>query len=283
MKKRNRLVLTTAVLAATLSSSYALAQEKSKGGSATITFQLGAQPGVEANARAYSQREAVPPLASTRPETSTVVSGQGSLVTGVVSRANAPSIETFLTGRPSCLRVKWRDLCRPGASPPSTGPRSKRGKPAPPSPELIARMLADRALALAPDPQLQVAPGRVGLTGLDSYFWLGNELQPITATATVPGVTVTAEARPVQYLWNFGDGNDTVTYQPGRPWRRGRPGDISHMYETRGAYRVGVEVIWEARWRLGSGAWSHLGYFSNSDARRYPVREMIALLVRSRH
>jgi hypothetical protein len=147
---------------------------------------------------------------------------------------------------------------------------------------VIAQSLADRAIALAARPRIEIAPRRIGLTGLNSYFWLATPLHPITATATVPGLDVTAEARPVQYVWRFGDGAEEVSYGPGRPWTRDHPGDIAHLYEARGRYRVSVQAIWQARWHIGDGAWNRLGYFTNSDSRRYRVREIVALLVHPR-
>jgi hypothetical protein len=137
-------------------------------------------------------------------------------------------------------------------------------------------------ISLAPDPELDMAPARIGLTGLPSFFWVGNELRPVSATAGVPGITVTAEARPVTYLWDFGDGHDTSTDHPGRPWTETHSGNITHLYETKGGYETTVEVIWAARWRVNDGAWQDLGYFSTSDTADYPVREMIAVLVRRR-
>ncbi|MFN2488844.1 MAG: PKD domain-containing protein [Actinomycetota bacterium] len=148
------------------------------------------------------------------------------------------------------------------------------------SPFSVARILADRALALAPKPRIQVAPARAGLTGLDSYFWL-DPSEPIRASAGVGGLVVAAEARPVQYVWDFGDGDERVTSDPGRPWASGRVGSISHLYETRGSYDLSVEQIWEARWRIAGGAWRTLGLFSNSDARAYGVRQVVPVLVPS--
>ena len=139
----------------------------------------------------------------------------------------------------------------------------------------------DEAVGLAPDPQLHVDPGRIGLTGLDSYFSV-RPPRPIQVSATVPGFTVTAEARPVQYAWDFGDGATRTTHGPGRPWSRRRPGSIAHLYETHGVYSIGVEIVWAARWRIGTGEWRHLGYFSTADARDYPVRQIVALLVKPR-
>ena len=174
--------------------------------------------------------------------------------------------------------------CSAFAPPPAPDPRpdsTKKGrKRPPPSPEQLALIAADRARALAVQPDLRAAPAGIGLTGLDSYFWLEEEPQPVAATASAGGLTVTAEARPAQYIWDFGDGSDKTTSHPGRPWTPAAPGDIAHLYETRGHYEVGVEVLWEARWRIGAGAWQPLGFFSTSDSVDYPVRQLIAVLVK---
>ncbi len=151
-----------------------------------------------------------------------------------------------------------------------------------PSPYELAWLAADRAMSVAEWPQLEIAPGRLGLTGLRSYFWLQRAPASVTASASVPGLVVTAEAHPVRYTWSFGEGRSRATAHPGRAWSRRRSGDVSHMYERRGRYRVGVTVLWEARWRMGTSAWQHLGYFGNEDTRIYRVRQMVAMLTRAR-
>ena len=161
----------------------------------------------------------------------------------------------------------------------SPGGSGRRGEPPPPSPEELAALAADRAMALAPEPVIEVAPNQIGLTGLESFFWLAQPPEPITATAGVPGLEVVAEARPVQFVWSFGDGADEVTSDPGRPFTRGRLGSISHLYETKGRYELAVEVVWEARWRTGSSAWQPLGFFTTSASEPYPVREVVSALV----
>jgi hypothetical protein len=137
-------------------------------------------------------------------------------------------------------------------------------------------------MALAADPELRMSPSAIGLTGLDSYFWLAREPRAIVATADVPGIAVTAEARPIRYSWDFGDGATRSTTHIGRRWTRRRPGNIAHLYETSDTYSVRAAVVWEARWRLGVGAWQPLGYFTTSDSVEYPVRQIVALLVRPR-
>lgn len=144
--------------------------------------------------------------------------------------------------------------------------------------DLVA-VARDRAVALAPWPEIATAPSRMGLTGLDSYFWLETAPQPISATASAGGVTVTAEAHPSRYEWDFGDGGRLVSNGPGRPWTRRAPGDVAHLYEAKDVYDVVVDVVWQARWRVGGGPWQPLGVFVTSGSRDYPVQELVSVLV----
>ena len=170
----------------------------------------------------------------------------------------------------------------PNPNPPGGGPKPPPAPP-PPSPEELAQVAIDQAVAAAAVPELRLAPSAVGLTGLDSFVWLANRPEPIEAVASVPGLTVIAQARPVQYVWDFGDGATAVTSHPGRPWSPQQPGDIAHLYEIRGAYAVGVEVIWSARWQVTGGPWTDLGFFSTSDSQPYPVRQVVTRLVPGRY
>jgi hypothetical protein len=171
--------------------------------------------------------------------------------------------------------------CASFVSPAAPGPPDPAA-PDGPSPEELAAIAADRAMSMAESPRLEMAPGSIGLTGLDSYFWLATTPRPVSATAEAPGLSVTAEAHPIRYMWRFGDGGERATDHAGRRWTRRRPGNIAHMYETRGRYAVEVEVLWEARWRIGSGGWLPLGYFSNTDSDTHPVREVRSALTRDR-
>lgn len=168
-----------------------------------------------------------------------------------------------------------------------SSPSPVRGNGAPRDGELddvdeLLAIASDEAVALAESPQLVVAPYRRGITGLRSFFWLARSPQPVSATAEVPGLSVTAEASPIRYIWDFGEGRGRATDHIGRPWSRKRPGNIGHMYEVKGRYDLAVEVIWQARWRSNGGAWQPLGYFVTSGSRPYRVREVAPGLSRSR-
>jgi hypothetical protein len=148
--------------------------------------------------------------------------------------------------------------------------------PRPPGPGGII----DRVIELVAAPELDIAPSDIGLTGLETYVWI-DDPAPVSVSASAGGTTVGARAFPSQYLWDWGDGNDTLTYDSGRPWTRHRPGSIEHVYETRGRYDLSVEVVWEAQWRINGGAWEALGFFSLGDSVDYPVRQVQARLTRT--
>ena len=173
--------------------------------------------------------------------------------------------------------------CASFSAPVPGDPVRRNGRrPRPPSAEQIAAALFDRTVALAPAPELEVAPSRIGLTGLRTFVWLAEAPRPIVATASAGGSTVTAVATPAQFAWDFGDGHSRSTSEPGTRWRPKHPGSVGHMYQTAGRYDLGIDVLWSAQWRTGAGPWQPLGTFSTSDSRPYAVREVIAWLARQR-
>ena len=170
------------------------------------------------------------------------------------------------------------EISVPAPLPENDEPRRRRGQPRGPSIEEIRQQVIDRAIALAPAPQLEVAPADVGLAGLPAFFWLAEEPQPISATASVRGVTVTATATPTEYAWSFGDGQERRTTHPGRRWTKKRDGSIEHTYEAADSYDLDVTIMWSASWSLNGGPPQPLGTFETGDSAVYPVREVIAFL-----
>lgn len=254
----------------------AMAANGSEASAIVVTHGSRSAPGVEAGASGYWDPS---PGGSSR-------SSAASRDSESISRSSAPPVRLLPT---SCLGSSAnagdfivsmnKNSCVAAAARPPSAPDP--GVPLP-SPIELAWIAADRAASFAEWPELRVAPSRIGLTGLRSYFWLARHPRPVTAGASVPGMTVTAYAEPVEFRWDFGEGGGRSTSHSGRAWTRRRPGNIAHMYETRGSRTIAVEVIWQARWRINGGAWQHLGYFSNGDERTYPVRQMVAMLGRTR-
>ena len=252
----------------------------------TITHGKQAAPGVEVTAATYrasnpavtrSRPGAGPATAaapaSSRPPVPVAISAHN-CVPRLDPRGVSLSLE-FAEGGGDCISFV-------SPAPVRTADRGPRRQAPRPRPEQLAQSAYERVISLAARPSVAAAPARIGLTGLTSFFWVGNDLPPVSATAGVRGLSVTAEARPVRYLWDFDDGTTFDTTHPGRPWTREQDGDIAHLYETEGRYEPNVEVVWAARWRVNGGRWRDLGYFSNTGSLEYPVREMVAALVRGR-
>jgi hypothetical protein len=250
--------------------STAHAKDRPTAASASIYQGRRQAPGVEAEARTYK---------APRPVRASPSGSESTLGTSDNGPSLAPLVGQVLCGHDPRIVGGLTCAVAPPPAPELVAQRPRRRAP---SPDEVARRLADRTIALAPKPRLRRAPGRRGVTGLPSYFWLARPPQPITAQASAGGVAVTAEARPVQYVWNYGDGTDEATRRSGRRWTRWRPGSIAHVYEGKGRFRLTVEVIWEARWRTTFTGWRSLGYFSNSATRPYRVRAVIPVLVRAR-
>ena len=264
----------------------AIARESGEARIVEITAGADLAPGVEADAITYVRPTGAPGRFANQASATTGSSAPAGPPAPVaisphncIPRTDARGVSLdftfFESGVADCV-----SFVSPPPAPP--GPERRGRRPARPSPQALAQRAYDRMVSLAPSPELDVAPARVGLTGLTSYFWVGNELRPITATAGVRGLTVRGEARPVRFLWDFGDGTTRTTRHGGRAWSPRQDGNVGHLYETKGRYEPEVTVVWVARWRVNGGAWQDLGYFSTSDSDEYPVREMIAVLVRRR-
>ncbi len=151
------------------------------------------------------------------------------------------------------------------------------GEEAQPSPADLAEVAYDQMLTLAPGVSIATAP-RAAMTGLPTFLWLDPPPEPISAAASIPGLTVEARAEPTSFMWDLGDGSSMTTESPGRPWTRRSDGDVRHTYERRGRYILSVTVFWEASWRVDGGPWMSLGSFRTSGEREQRVRQMIAIL-----
>jgi hypothetical protein len=68
-----------------------------------------------------------------------------------------------------------------------------------------------------PAPTVSMAPsGGKAIVSLESWLWIDPaDWQPITATATVGGITATATATPQYVVWDMGDGNQVTCDSPG--------------------------------------------------------------------
>lgn len=120
-----------------------------------------------------------------------------------------------------------------------------------------------RARLRLPAPGVASSPGGAQLVHLPTWLWLASGWEPVSATASVPGVTVTAVARPESATWSLGDGTTVTCMGPGTPYPSSgdpaRPSpDCGHTYQRASAsqpgrvYSVTASVRWSVSW-TGAG------------------------------
>ncbi len=121
-----------------------------------------------------------------------------------------------------------------------------------------------------PSPQIETNPTGEQLVGLPTWLWLERgEWTSVSATASVPGVSVTAVARPETVDWVMGDGSTVTCAGPGVPYKsagtaatsadpQSASPDCGHTYRTSSAGRSGsvFPVTAMVRWTV---TWSGAG------------------------
>jgi hypothetical protein len=130
------------------------------------------------------------------------------------------------------------------------------------NPAVLARQ-AESMLKL-PSVVIRVNPAGDQLVQLPTWLSLDPaSWRPQSATATVPGVSVTATATPTQAVWSMGDGGSVVCHGPGTPWKPGTDPmaaspDCGYKYTRSsagapsGAFTVSVTISWKVTW-AGAG------------------------------
>jgi hypothetical protein len=113
-----------------------------------------------------------------------------------------------------------------------------------------------------PAPAIAANPVGDQLVNLPTWLWLSS-WEPVSATATVPGVSVTAVATPTSVSWSMGDGAVVTCAGQGTPFRPGgdpkAPSpDCGYTYRSSSATQPGqafpvtATVHWTVTW-AGAG------------------------------
>ena len=126
--------------------------------------------------------------------------------------------------------------------------------------------LAQQAVAAmrltGPQIHMTIDASQVGLVGVP--LWLWTDVSPTTwgpnaATASVPGLAVTANAKATRIVWSMGDGHTQVCENPGTPYRTGEVHSptCEYVYSTassgqpNGAFPVTARTTWQVDWSGG--------------------------------
>ena len=155
-----------------------------------------------------------------------------------------------------------------------------------PSPAQLAEQA--RSQLILPSPRIEANPVGEQLVnlptwlGLDSAGWSAR-----SATAQVPGVSVTAMARPTWVSWSMGDGTSVTCPGQGTPFPPGaNPSaaspDCGHTYRMSSAHQGGqafpvtATVHWSVTW-WGAGQGGTFPDLTSSASTQFRVAEAQAL------
>ncbi len=130
------------------------------------------------------------------------------------------------------------------------------GAPLPTSGDLASAGQAELRLPL---PHVLTSPPRTGtqLTGVPVWFWMVRP-EPVSVTASVPGLAATLTATPRTSRYEISDGTTLRCPDFGTPFRRDLPAEgqrstCRHPFDERGPTEVIATVDWSLAWTATDG------------------------------
>ena len=158
----------------------------------------------------------------------------------------------------------------------------------PVSPAVLAQTAVKHLALLSPLIEASPPVGVDQLVNVPTWLWLAGPWNPVQATATVPGVSVTATAVPQLVTWRMGDGSVVVCHGPGTPFGSGdNPAAPSptcgHTYRESsasapgGVFTVTATITWNVTW-AGGGGNGAFGGLTTTAAVQMPVAESQAIV-----
>jgi len=165
------------------------------------------------------------------------------------------------------------DVYCPVVFPGSEGGRAWRATPPPGyggvtiTPAQLAQRAVDQMKLTGPEIHMSIPVDRFATVGVPVWLWTevtATTWGPTSATASVPGLSVTATARARQIVWDTGDGRSETCRNPGTPYYTGRvvSPTCQHVYERSSAdqpdtaYRVTATTTWDVTWTGGGSSGS---------------------------
>lgn len=130
-----------------------------------------------------------------------------------------------------------------------------------PAPEVLARQAVNQLVLSRP--RIETSPSAEQLVNVPTWLWLAQSAwAPVSASASVPGESVTATARPSSVMWTLGDGTTIVCQGPGTSYAPGgdpsaASPDCGHTYRRSSAgqpglvFTVSATVTWGVAWEGG--------------------------------
>lgn len=144
-----------------------------------------------------------------------------------------------------------------------------------------------------PKPVIHASPHEdlMQVVHVPTWMWVEHQTWgPVSTSAAVEGVQVTATARPQKAVWSMGDGSTVSCTGPGTPYSaKYRPDaqspDCGYTYRRSSLaqpdkrFTVSVRVTWDVEWRGGGQAGVVPGLVIGAE-RQLVVDEVQAVVVR---
>ncbi|WP_331752217.1 ATP-binding protein [Streptomyces sp. NBC_00829] len=136
-----------------------------------------------------------------------------------------------------------------------------------PDPEVLARQARDKMTLLGAAIGSAPGPDQPGLVGMPVWLWnhkSDTTWGPNSATAAVPGLSVTATARVTKITYSMGDGGSVTCTTAGTPYKQSYGNksspDCGHRYtkvsagQPGGKFTITATSSWEVTWQASNGA-----------------------------
>jgi hypothetical protein len=157
-------------------------------------------------------------------------------------------------------------------------------------PAELAEQASDRAPIPLPDVHLNPPESGEQIVNLATWMWVEpSQWQPVSATASAGGVTVTAVATPQSVRWDMGNGDAVTCTGAGTPYDANRPSseqqtDCSYVYRRssasapNGAFTAKATSTWHVTWTAaGAAGGGDLGNVSRTTTFNVRVAEIEAV------
>jgi len=135
-----------------------------------------------------------------------------------------------------------------------------------PDPEELAQKALNKMTLLGADIGSAPSPNKRKIVGVPVWLWNRKSDQtwgPISATASVPGMSVTAHAHVTKITYKMGDGKSVTCTGAGTPYKKsygGKPSpDCGHRYtkvsthEPDGKFTITATSTWKVTWEASTG------------------------------
>jgi hypothetical protein len=155
------------------------------------------------------------------------------------------------------------------------------------TPQQLAQVAFDQATAQLPQPAPSFAPPAESMFVNYETWFAVEPVDPVTATASIPGLSVTVTATPTEITLHTGtqvDGDITsVTCTPwgstyyaanGCTWTPNHPSVEQVTGTTDYRYHASIDLVWLVRWRASNGTTGDLGTTTSTTDVLIAVREI---------